>query len=392
MKRPDATCVIVGAGCAGLSLAVELVAQGLSAHQKIILLDARDAYTRDRTWSFWNVVPHRFESAVALRYSSWRVRDLESDVLRKTRDISYCSIPSDRFYNVALDVLRDAGPQVEVHLGTSVSSTQESADEVCLLTSKGEVSAEWVFDSRPAKAATASEHVHLLQHFVGHTVELDRPVFDPTTATLMDFRVSQEHGIHFIYVLPQSRTRALIESTFFTQNVLENEIYEHAISAYVTERLRARVLDTVEKERGVIPMTTQPFDAHPSKRVHRIGLAGGFAKPSTGYAFLAAQRYAVQAANAFRRGTLDKDIAVRDRRKIFLDSVFLSYLAQHAELGPRLFVQLFKEAPPDVLIRFLSETSSPLDELRVMRTLPTLPFAQEAFRSRGAWQRSLFEL
>ena len=38
----------------------------------------------------------------------------------------------------------------------------------------------------------------MLQHFLGQEIEVERPVFDDSTAILMDFRVDQTHGMHFI--------------------------------------------------------------------------------------------------------------------------------------------------------------------------------------------------
>ena len=43
--------VIVGGGLGGLSLAVEL-AQPQFAHLRVLVLEKRTAYTRDRTWSY----------------------------------------------------------------------------------------------------------------------------------------------------------------------------------------------------------------------------------------------------------------------------------------------------------------------------------------------------
>ena len=97
-----------------------------------------------------------------------------------------------------------------------------------------------------------------LQHFVGLHLRFDKPVFDPTTVTLMDFDVSQEHGLHFLYVLPFSETEALVESTFFSSTVLKQEIYEEYIHDYLRERFSVtqemlNQAELVRMERGVVP-------------------------------------------------------------------------------------------------------------------------------------------
>ena len=45
--------LILGGGCAGLSLALRL-ADGHFPYQKVIIIEKRDAYHNDRTWCFWD--------------------------------------------------------------------------------------------------------------------------------------------------------------------------------------------------------------------------------------------------------------------------------------------------------------------------------------------------
>src|SRR5690606_34044503 len=125
----------------------------------------------------------------------------------------------------------------------------------------------------------------------------------------------------------------------------------------------------------------------PSPRVLRIGLAGGLARPATGYAFLAIQRHARALARRLRETEVPAPPRVRSRRTVALDRIFLSHLARHPEAAPSLFVRLFDRVPPDTLARFLSEEGSIADEARVMAALPPLPFAREALLSARLWLR-----
>ena len=72
--------------------------------------------------------------------------------------------------------------------------------------------AAWVFDSRrgPPGAAT----VRLVQRFTGWTVESTQLRLDPSVATLFDFRTTQESGVGFVYMLPFSGERVLVEHVF----------------------------------------------------------------------------------------------------------------------------------------------------------------------------------
>ena len=105
------------------------------------------------------------------------------------------------------------------------------------------------------RAAGGGGDVHLLQHFRGRVVRSAEPAFEADTATLMDFDVSQAHGLHFVYVLPFDAHTALVESTFFTERLLPEAVYEEAIDAWLARRRTGAVFETVSREGGVIPMT-----------------------------------------------------------------------------------------------------------------------------------------
>ena len=57
--------VIIGGGCAGLSLAYELEVHKKLENKTLAIIEPRNEYKRDKTWSFWKVLDHNFEE------SSW---------------------------------------------------------------------------------------------------------------------------------------------------------------------------------------------------------------------------------------------------------------------------------------------------------------------------------
>jgi lycopene beta-cyclase len=385
----DAEVIIAGAGLSGLSLAVALLDAGLPEDARILLVDPRETLSgADRTWCFFNLVPHAFESAITHLWRRWRVRNGATEVLRSAPGIAYCRIPGERFYELALERLVAAGQRIEFLLGVTVEHLDDRGDHVDVHTSAGVLRARLAMDSRPpslTRAADDGNDVNLLQHFRGRVVRSAEPVFEVDTATLMDFDVSQADGIHFIYVLPFDAHTALVESTFFTDRLLPDTVYEAAIDTWLTRRLPGRVFETISHESGVIPMTTEPFDAWPSPRIVRIGTAGGHVKPSSGYAFLAVQRvvreFAPRVVSALRAGGVAEPPAARSPRTTALDTIFLSYLRSRPERAPDTFYRLFERVPPAVLARFLSDTGTLADDLTVMRTSDSPRLALEAIRA-----------
>ena len=75
----------------------------------------------------------------------------------------------------------------------------------------------YLFDSRPTKNKAIYKYPEVLnQAFIGTEISVARDQFDDTAATLMNFQKSDD-AIIFNYILPFSKKRALIETTFFTK-------------------------------------------------------------------------------------------------------------------------------------------------------------------------------
>jgi lycopene beta-cyclase len=385
----DADLLIVGAGCAGLSLAYRLVDGGHLDGRRLLLIDPRREYRRDRTWCFWNVVEHPFADLVTHEWARWRVRDGGPWVERSAAGLRYQHLPSDAFYARALERL-EREPSVELRLGVRAGEIGESRHGVEVQTDRGILRAPVVFDSRPPPRRAIAEpgrEVVFLQHFEGWTIEAREPVFTPDLATLMDFAVPQEHGVHFFYVLPYSPTAALVEATWFGTHVPGDEVYERALARYLHESLGIASYEVRGRERGVIPMSSEPMPVRASERVYRIGLAGGMAKPSTGYAFQAIQTFSAEMATRLGRDLLPDPPEARPWRSRFQDRVFLSYLARYKPRVPSTLVGLFDRVPPRLLADFLSDRASARESLGVMAAMPIGPMTSEVLRAPKLWMR-----
>ncbi|HEY8429788.1 MAG TPA: lycopene cyclase family protein [Sandaracinaceae bacterium] len=384
MPARDADYVFVGAGVAGLSLACALAARGLRG-RRLLLIDPRSEHANDRTFCFWNVVPHAFEDLASHRWPCWRVRAPGRDIVRSAPGIEYQHLPAAAFYARALARLDEAG--VELRLGVRAHAVVDEGDGVRVETDAGVLRASLAFDSRPPAPEVSGREVTLLQHFEGWHVRLDEPRFDPRVATLMDFEVPQDHGIHFVYVLPYGEREGLVEATWFGRRALGEAEHTAYLERYLRTALRSRRWEIVRRERGVIPMSTRETSLRPSRRVYRIGLAGGMAKPSTGYAFQAIQRFSRELAARLDVHELPEPPRPRPWRATALDRIFLSYLDRYPVRAPDVFATLFERVEPALLVRFLSDRASGPECLRVMRALPFAPFTLETLRSARLWLR-----
>ena len=375
----DVDIAVLGGGMTGLMMS-EALARRLPPSQSAVVLEPRDDYEHDRTFCFWDVEDIGLEDCIQHKWQKWSLRVGGEEHVAESKTYSYCHVPGDAFYKKMLATI-DGSSTTSMHLGTTARDVSPQSSGLCRIkTDHGEITARHVFDTRPSPALVEASTT--LQHFVGWHVRTKRPVFDPTTVTLMDFDVPQEHGLHFMYVLPFSETEAVVESTFFSRDVLAPEVYEKYIRGYLIGRYQltleeATDVEVVRRERGVVPMTTF---THPQPEVdswHFLGTRGGFVRPATGYCFHATGRW-VQSHAAWLCEPKGQPPGLRSPGLLWLDSVLLSFIDRHPHAAPGVFFRLFQRVQPDALVRFLSDVGSVWDTFQVMCSMPVWPFVQEA--------------
>ena len=389
--------LILGAGCAGTRLAAQLERRGYRG--RVVLLDARADFGAPARWCGWLApglppLAPDLEPLVSHRWHLWQTRDGAHTARCGDNATSYYHLDAPQFFAHFHARWRAQNGPIALRLGERVTKVCEDADGVCVTTASGAWRAPIVFDARHAGSAQlarldAPGELRLHQDFVGWIVESARPWFDPQCATLMDFRLPQNDGVRFAYVLPFSPTRALVESTHFGGAPLAQAAHERALSAYLGETLGVADYQICARERGDLPMASAQLPEQLSARRFAIGVAGGAARASSGYAFARIEAQTARWAAALVRGDwLDGggDLAGRERRarrkSAGLDGAFLEVMARDPALARSCFMRLFSRVPPASLARFLGERSTPADDARVIAALPKLPFCA-AMRARS---------
>jgi len=372
--------IILGAGCAGLSLCYYLLNAGVT--EDIVILDKRTEFVNDRTWCFWNARSHPFDALLTHCWHKWRVYSPRGQEISQTgAALGYARLQAIDFYRHILAKISHA-PNVTLRLGETITGYEEEADGVCVHTGRDTLQASLVFDGRgPVKDESV-----LCQHFLGQVLTTATPVFDTSQPTIMDFRVSQEQGTRFMYVLPLSPTEALIENTCLGGAAWEPEAHRAAIADYAQQTLGVGTYTVAQEEVGAIPMSARRQPTRLGERVFPIGQAAGASKPSSGYTFLRIQRQCEHLAQAVSQGRLaDAPREFAPRRFAFYDSAFLEAFRQSPERFPDYFCRLFQSVGPDALARFLSETSTARDEWQIVTTLPPGPFLAASLASAPVW-------
>ena len=377
--------VIVGGGAAGLSLA-SAISQAGGSGRRTLILEPRCEYVRDRTWCYWGFQAGPPDDLVTHSWRKWRVHAGARDTVVESKLFEYRHIPADAFYMKALSQI-DQSNSIELRKETRVSEVCDLGDRTIIYTNRGQIVAKRVFDSQPlpAEPGSCDKHIDLNQHFMGWHVRTEKPVFDPEVVTLMDFKDRENGLIQFFYVLPFSDNEALVEVTFISKDTLTKETYEHELTSYLREPIGSSAYEVVWRERGCIPMSTRPLRTKRSANVYAIGGAGGLVKPSTGYAFLAIQRFSQAMAARLADGGSLQPPSVRSPFMSALDRIFLSVIEQRPDQAPEIFTRLFEQAEPDAVVRFLTDRPQPSDFLSVMMAMPKWLFTRCAITAAPLW-------
>ena len=91
--------IIIGGGCAGLSLAYELDLNSKLKDKTLAIVEPRDEYIRDKTWSFWKVSSHNFEDCVKKSWDNFSINIPNDTKFIDCKLTPYQSIDSGKFYD-----------------------------------------------------------------------------------------------------------------------------------------------------------------------------------------------------------------------------------------------------------------------------------------------------
>jgi lycopene beta-cyclase len=341
--------------------------------KQILVVDALEGERQQKTWCFWEQEPGLFEPVVL---HSWDRIDFYAPSFSRCFTLApytYKMIRSDDFYRY---VRAAALQQQNIHwVKETVQVIGNENGRAFIETKEEKREGLFLFNSISFGDFTPQRNKHyLLQHFKGWMIETEQPVFDAAVARFMDFRVSQENGTSFLYVLPVTARKALVEYTLFSPALLTQRQYDIALEKYINEMLHPGAYTIVDTETGVIPMTNHRFLQQEENIIH-IGTVGGDTKGSTGYTFRFIQKRTERIVAALIKGESPTGKSSwLDQRFGLYDSTLLHVLAGDKMEGSELFAQLFRKNTPQKLFRFLDNETSLTAELPIIASMPASVF------------------
>jgi lycopene beta-cyclase len=379
----DLDLLIIGAGCAGLSLGAHLAKMKEDA-PKVLLLEQRKVYENDRTWCFWGLQENAYSGLVNHQWGKLVINSEKESITLDCSSAPYQILSSNKFYEEALQWI-GLNPLIDLRMNSVLSKEPELHQGWWHFeTNFGQARAKSVVDTRP-KARHDLKHTKLWQSFMGYEIECDQAQFDSNTAVLMDFYKANSEFVGFSYVLPQTEKRALVEFTVFAkQPYLEDDLVDMLEEA-VIQHSGNKSYRILRKEFGIIPMglsdgdsSLSAADSYPSYIY--AGLTAGAARPATGYAFQRIQNWAIQCGNSLSKNFLPATHVKDNLLLRMMDDIFLNVIRNNPELGPALFMALFSKVNSKRVIRFLADKGRLLDYLSVIKALPAAPFLKNIFK------------
>ncbi|PWN07011.1 lycopene cyclase family protein [Rhodohalobacter mucosus] len=377
-KTADYDIIIAGAGAAGLSLLWHLLNSRSEQirNTSILVADLSLTPSNDKTWCFWDTESMPFSDLV---HHTWNRLEVKAHGQLFSGELKHHKYHCMRSVDYAERILNLAGARNNVTLlETGIKGFSSKNEGALMETEKGTYSATWIFQSalKPPGFDRARVDISLMQHFLGWEIETNTPLFDPEKATLMDFDIDQDNGVAFMYLLPFTEKKVLIEHTLFSPSLLTDEQYERGIRTYLKNVYHLQEDDYTirRKEKGVIPMEDRRYSTEWCDRVFNTGTVGGLTKPSTGYTFTRIHRQSADILEALEKNqkpVLDQASGYRFR---VYDMMLLHILETHPGISVKIFRELFKRNTFDRILQFLEEKTSLHQEVAIFASLPYMPF------------------
>ena len=379
-SAPDADILLAGGGLASglLALALRRARPGL----RVLILERAGTIGAGHTWSFFSSdLSDEAHALVAPMIAhSWPGYEVRFPSHRRRFANRYNSISDTRLHEAVTAAL----PASAILTGAEVVSL---APGRATLADGRSFTAPCVVDARGPVGDAALKGLKLgWQKFVGVEIECAEPhgLAEPV---IMDATVPQADGYRFLYALPFSPTRVLVEDTRYADGAALDALDLAAEARAYAAAQGWREARVVREEQGILPIALAG-DIHAFWReasaagVARAGLRAALFHPTTGYSLPDATHTALKVAALAELTTASVADAIRtasieawEARGFFrlLDRM----LFRAAEPDKRYRVlERFYRLPKPLISRFYAARLTGADKLRILTGRPPVPISR----------------
>jgi lycopene beta-cyclase len=375
MTGQNLDVIIAGGGLAGTLCAYRLKQK--RPELRLLLLEEAGRLGGNHTWSFHDtdIAPEARAWVAPFIAHRWKEQQVRFPKYTRMLTSGYNSIFSERLHDGACPLLYDC---------IRFSAHVEAIGPHAVTLADGErLHASCVIDARglgPVKGLTVA-----YQKFVGLEVRMTAP-HGQAYPIIMDAAVEQRDGYRFVYTLPYSSDRMLIEDTYYSDSPgIDMSALKQRCEAYAGMRGWS-IAEILRVEKGVLPIVLsgdpRALIEQKPPGVAAIGLRGGFFHHTTSYSF----PFAVRCADAIA--------AMEPLTSEALDLLMQKWARQHWQdqsffrrLNRMLFwaakplqryrvLERFYELQTPLIDRFYSSSLTRADKARILLGWPPVPIGK----------------
>lgn len=368
----DHDVIIAGGGLAGGLIALRL--RAFRPSLDILLLEAGPVLGGVHTWSCFesDLTPEIRDWLQPMISHSWAGYSVRFPGYERRLTTPYQSIASSRF---AEHLHRELG--AAIRLNAPVADLEAN---IAMLADGTTLTAPLIIDARGPRSGPL---VLGWQKFLGQEVEL-AATHGLAGPIVMDATVDQLDGYRFLYSLPLSPTRLLIEDTRYSDGeALDKDALRADIAAYAGAQ-GWQIASLVREEDGVLPIALGGDIAawwDRSGSAASVGLRAALFHPVTGYSLPDAARLADEIAVLPRLDTASVRATVRQRsitawqeRGFYRLLNRMLFRACAPDQRYRVLARFYRLRQP-LVERFYAASASLADKARILTGKPPVPVA-----------------
>tara|TARA_B100000900_G_scaffold271245_1_gene231663 strand:+ start:352 stop:1509 length:1158 start_codon:yes stop_codon:yes gene_type:complete len=370
--------IIVGGGLSGLHLSYCFLNDEYFNNHSFLIIDKKSK-KEENYFSFWERGIGKWDKILKKKWNKGDFFSTHGKVEMDFSEYNYKTISSSKFKEFVKGRLKKK--RNFKFTNDTVLKIREDKNNVIVVGNKKNYRAKHVFDSRLSKSVNNEivKDTYLKQHFLGWVIKTNEKKFNKKSFVFMDYRIRDKKKTAFTYVLPFKKNEALIEYTYFSKEECSRQVYEGYIRDYLSKYYNILDYKIIKSEYGIIPMTTYPFHKASSKNITKIGTAGGWVKPSSGYSFKNCEKYSLKILENIKEG---KDLRIVPKIKYyFLDKILLGVLSKYNHRGETVFYRMIKRNPTEKVLEFLDEESELLDIIKIIISMKSIYFVSVFIKS-----------
>ena len=368
--------IVIGAGLSSLMFLSKMVSN--KSKLSILVLEQKDSIVRNQSFCVWEgpgLINIEKEFKLKAKHR-WDKVLIENNRKKIKKDIHPYHYVCHDGHTTLKKLSRQIKGRVKILYATKVTGVHEMDKKIQVNSSEGNFYSKYIVDSRPKIEKNEIKSAYIQQAFIGSEIEVKSNYFNKYEATIMSFSKNKKET-EFIYQLPFTKKRALVETTLFSKSPdLKKLQQKHTrnLKKYGDYKI-------LKGERGIIPMAL--IEAKKNKRIMKVGMSAGMVRASSGYSMRKIANWVLgHKGKTLKKNNLLSYSYSPNPLLDFFDKIFLAVLKNHPNKSPNLFINLFEKSNHKSLIKFLSDTPSWKDNLNVVLSMPKKLMLKTVFKQR----------